>query len=358
MKLVKGFSLIEVMIAMVISVGLSTILFQSLSQSNTVFQRVVTFSGLERKMTIIQQVWDREISGIFIPTVVWDEKLQNQDEEGGAKESPEEKKDEKDSKKDVNNTDKKDEKKDEKVPQSFVYETDEIGNLKMFTFITANATTMYGEPQVRMSRIMYRLEPDKENSGEFLLTHQQSEKLDPKRFIPGSHNGIRGYQILGGIKSMKLEFLLEKQAEKPKDQNKDKKEEPAQPEKKDSKDAKKEEPKKVRMLEVLKDWKEEKKEDIKTDEKKSDKKDAKEVEVKKEEPKRPELPLFIHITLTIFDDVKKVHTYDYWYAPQYDIEKGTSEKSTGLPKEAERKGSKLAFEDHQKLLKDAGGKPK
>ena len=58
------------------------------------------------------------------------------------------------------------EKKQEKVPKPFVYECDEHGNLKMFTFITTNPSVMYGELQTRCVRVMYTLKPDIENKGE------------------------------------------------------------------------------------------------------------------------------------------------------------------------------------------------
>ena len=367
MKLVKGFSLIEVILAMAISIGLMGILFQSLTQSNVVLQKVITFSALERKTTVLQQLWDREISGIIVPAMVWDENAQNQDAEGNQKESDSKDVAEKDQKESKDKTGSKDEKKEQKkLPQPFVYEMDEGGNLKMFTFITTNSVAIYGEPQVRLVRVMYRLQPDPENPGTFIVLHQQSENLDPKKFSTGSENGVRCYPVIDGVKKLTCEFLVKKKDEKEKKEKEaykkdEKKETPAQ-ESKDAKKDEKEAPKKVRQLQALKEWKEEVEEkDTKKDAVEPEKKDTKEKAEKKEkkdEDKRPELPLFIHIALTLQDDVKKIHAYDYWYAPLYDIEKALSSKSTGLENEKDRNSSDMAFNEHQGLLTDAGGMAK
>ena len=347
MKLVKGFSLIEVILAMAISIGLTAILFQSLSQSNVVLQRIITFSGLERKVTVLEQLLDREISGITIPNLVWDESKQNKDDESNGVSKDGEKKDA-DKKNKDESSEKKDAQKENNIPQSFVYEADEAGNLKTFTFITTNPAAVYSEPQTRLVRIRYTFVPDPETPGTFIVMHQQSENLDPKVFATDSNEGIRSYPLINGVKKLTCEFLIEKSEEKSKDADKKESKKDAKDLKKDTKEVHK----KIRKLQVLKEWKEEEK---KESDVKKDGKDTSEKTKKQEDQKRPDLPIFIHMDITLVDDVKKVHSYQFWYAPLYDIAKGIGSKSTGITKQQDMQSSQMAFNDHQELLQDASG---
>ena len=202
----------------------------------------------------------------------------------------------------------------------------------MFTFITTNPTVVYDEPQTRMVRVMYKLEPDPENASTFILVHQQSEDLDPKHFISGAYNAIRSYPILKGIKTLQCTFLIPKvedEKEEAEGANKGP-EEKKEDEKSSVKDKKEKKEKKARQFETLKEWKEEaeeekEKKDKPTSEsdsknKKDEKSSAKDKESKKDKKERPDIPSFIHITLSVYDDLKIVRTYDYWFAPLYDIQ--------------------------------------
>ncbi len=339
MKLVKGFSLIEVILAMAISIGLTAILFQSLSQSNRVLQKIINSSSLTRKMTIVQQIFDREISGIVFPEFVWDENNQSDNielndevkkEEIAKKESP-----------DTAKNKKEENSKKENFPLPFECQIDEFGNLKMFTFITTNPIPSYQEPQTHMVRIMYTLQPDIINPGEFVLMHQQSENFNPKKFMIESDECVKKYPILEGIKSIVVEFLVEKKEKEQQDKNDQSKDN------KDQKDTNKQKDiPKTRAFEVLKEWKIDQ-------ENQKNKNDEKNKKVKDDEVSQ--LPVFIHMKITIFDDIKKTYVYEYWFAPLYDIQKISSYKSTGMATKKDQKSDELAFQENQSLLNDVRG---
>ena len=291
MKLVKGFSLLEVMLAMAISAGLTFILFQALTQSSLVLSKVVNTAQIHRNLTIVQQLWEREFSGIFSPTINWDPESEKNESESSPeskdKKSESEKKETPDKE---NATEKKEEKKEDKktdskdapekkpVPQPFVYELDATNNLKMFTFITTNPTVVYDEPQTRMVRVMYKLEPDPENASTFILVHQQSEDLDPKHFISGAYNAIRSYPILKGIKTLQCTFLIPKvedEKEEAEGANKGP-EEKKEDEKSSVKDKKEKKEKKARQFETLKEWKEEAEEEKEAEEEEDEDKEEEE----------------------------------------------------------------------------------
>ena len=189
--------------------------------------------------------------------------------------------------------------------------------------------------------------------------HQQSENLDPKFFVTDSDNSVRNYPLISGIKKLTCEFLIEKPEEKKEEKSKDLDKKESVKDTKDQKKDTKEIVKKVRKLQILKEWKEEEKKekkqenDTKKDAKNS--KDSSEKTKKQEKPKRPDLPIFIHMDITLVDDVKKLHSYQFWYAPLYDIAKGISVKSTGMTKQQDMQSSQMAFNDHQSLLQDASG---
>lgn len=347
-KPAPGFSLLEVVFAVAISAMLALVLFQALAQGNRILGKVVTLSGHERAITTLEYLWDRELSGIFMPRVDW----ANRQSEHTGDDTDAQKQPESSAKSEVkaDEAKKKDDEKNE-IPKPFFYEHDETGNLKTFTFITTNALAVYGHPQVHMTRVMYRLEPDPDKTGTFLLVHQQSEELDPKRFEIGTHNGVRAYQVLGGIKSLKFEFLIDKKEDK---------KEAKKPEKNETKptdvkaDQKKEGViKKIREFETLIEWKESEKEDPKKNPKNTDgQKGAASTADKKTENKRPDIPVFIRITLVRIDSADRTHTYQYWYSPHYDMQPFCSTKVTDM---AGRREVEDIFQERQHFLSDAAG---
>ncbi len=345
MKLVKGFSLLEVILAMAISISLTAILFQSLSQSNFVLQRIMNASSLNRKMTVVQQLLDREISGIIFPEFSWNDDTYQEDDQLKKEDKVEKESSE------VSKNKKEEESKKDQFPLPFEYEFDELGNLKMFTFITTSPISVYGEPQTYMVRVMYSLQSDPEKKGQFILMHQQSENLDPKKFMIESDAIVKKYPVLDGIKSFVVEFLVEKKESKDKDKKDDHQHEKNE---KDSNKHKEQEQKnisKIRLLEVLNQWKSVSEED--KENKKNDKNNPEDKSLEKNDNKK--LPFFINAKIAIIDSFEKLHTYEYWFAPLYDIQKIISNTSTGVSSKKDQKGDEMAFQDNQSMLHDVRG---
>lgn len=351
-----GMSLLEVVLAIAISMSLITILFQTMSQTNTVFQKIVTISGLERKVTIFQAIFEKEVSGIVIPELIWDEqKLHSADDES------EEKIDEKSS--DTQQEKKVDASAQEnkKIPQVFVYEKDEQNNVKFFTFITTNPVTVYGDKGSHLMRCMYRLMPDTQRPGTYQLLHQQSDNLDPKSCALDSEKAVRPYPLLTGITHITCEFYIEKKEKEPKKEEPHKGDEQKKDVKKDKEkndDTSKEE--KIKEFIIESEWKEKEERKESEQEKKDSKKSKEDADKEKQkndqEQERPDLPDYIHMKVTVLDDQNKPHTYDYWCAPLYN--KGCVDEEIRTKKKREKKRSQQVMHEQQSMLHDAKGAQK
>ena len=59
----KGFALLEVTFALFLSAMIALVLFESLSQTNSILSRVTSVSMLERRVMVMQQQFESDFSG-------------------------------------------------------------------------------------------------------------------------------------------------------------------------------------------------------------------------------------------------------------------------------------------------------
>lgn len=168
----RGFMLIEVLIASLISAIFGVILFAAYYQSNRVTRSIDDFIDVYSREALLQHQLERDIFGAFIP------------EQAKAKENA--------------------------IENIFV-STNKDGTFDMLTFITNNPLTTYGGSKPRIVRVVYRLKPDKVNDHEknsYTLFRQESINLDLKAFKLSDTldaKSIRTYEVADGIKSFKIE---------------------------------------------------------------------------------------------------------------------------------------------------------
>ncbi len=286
----KGFALLEIIVALLLGSLISGILFQSLSQSNQIFSKVTATSSIERRMALFQQQVETDFSGICAPP------------EPTVKKEDAQKDGQKEEKKET--VDKKDEQKeDEKVLKAFTLESDGKGGIEILSFVTANPLPTYRQGFPRVVRVAYRVIPDTENEGKFLLVRQQSEELSLESFQQASKGAtkkegqkpIRSFEMIRNIHAITctpfVELIKLPEAKNKKKEDQDKEEE------KQKAEAKKEgsEEKKVRTFMTTQEWFA-----LSQDERKK--------------YKTPLYPLFLKIEITPADDLKKTRTFEFWFA--------------------------------------------
>lgn len=306
MKLRNGFALLEVLFAMIIGSMLSFILFQSIGSMSKTYQKIFSVSSVQRRFTLVQQQFERDFSGITAPRISLEDERDPEKREKD--ESENEKKEDK--KAEVKTGEEKTKQKIYRVPHVFFSKNDDKGNCVQLTCLTTNPVSMYGQQTPRLVRVVYRLEPDPEHKGLFLLARQQSDNLDFKVFEDSSKDKIRKFTISDNIEKLKISFLISKEPEK-------ESELPTEEEKKLAEKEKKKDKKQEREFKTVTDW------------------PYFEDEKEEEKSKRPSYPTFIKVEITLIDEQKRSSDFLLWYAPLYDIGPKLVDKSATLPSMSE-----------------------
>lgn len=329
MLLRNGFGLLEVVLSLAISSILALVLLQSTSQMNKIYQKVAAVSAIDRSLTLIQQQFDRDFSGIFMPEITLETEQPREDGADTTEKKAQEAK-----------TDtQKEEPKEVRLPHAFFSKNDGVGNCVQLTCITTNPVAVYNQVSPRMVRVVYTLEPDIHNPETFVLLRQQSDQLDFKKFTQEGSGAVRKYMVADGIQSCKIDFMIPKPKEEKKetdtgtDQSDDKKDEKDEKEKKEVK----------REFVPIQEWQELKEEDRKKE-------------------KLPLLPAFIHVILTLVDQQKRSTAFELWYAPLYDAQPCMVEDINTLPSKQELYHRRFAehkareqYELHDSMMQAARG---
>jgi type II secretory pathway pseudopilin PulG len=275
-----GFILIELLVSLIIAALLSIGMMSSLTmvfKTNEVMDSLMDISGGSLRL---QQQLERDLSGVFIPTSLLATATDMQTtstlttKPGQQPASPAPKK----------------EPAEQKNKQLF-FATKKDKNTEVLTFITTNPLASFwsdsaGQAQSRVVRVVYRLEPDKDNPPLFRLMRQEGMDLDFKNYAPGAKKTIRALEVMSGVKTFELKFMVEDEPEK-----KDKAVSDATPLGKlapgTAKPAGDGEPKKTIMYKTLDEWLGEEKKDEKSDK------------------KAPKIPRFVLLKVTLMDKQKK-----------------------------------------------------
>ncbi len=213
----KGFTLIEVMLAIAIASVLSGILLTSVFQSNQVIKIINNIMDYNITATALTHQLSKDIRGAFVPLSV--QLLQKQKQSVSAKATP----DKQDKKNKMGNAKKtppkKPPEKKQKLPkiEKIFYSSQKNNNLDVLTFITNNPLQPYWSsigqgsvakrPTIKMVRVVYRLVPeDQDKPVSYKLLRQESEKIDFAKFRLGGD--IRAFEIANNIKQVKTEYYV------------------------------------------------------------------------------------------------------------------------------------------------------
>lgn len=249
----QGFTLIELLVALVISSMIISSLFLVFFQTQRVALTTQNVIDLDTQFSVLNNQLEKDVSGIFVPAQAHmsPEKVGNKE---GAVAS--------------------DKKETIKPLKNIFFSSNKGELLSELTFITSSPVRVYehaknSEVTPRMVRVYYRLIPDKNRKDLFVLTRQEGTDLDTNRYKPGP-TSIRGYEIANNIKEITVQYSVPL----PK-QDQDKKDEKAR-------------------YEVVKEWRDD--------------------EAKGTAQKRPKIPSFITMNITLWNNQKEnTRTYMFEY---------------------------------------------
>ncbi|MDP3889133.1 MAG: hypothetical protein Q8Q25_01160, partial [bacterium] len=200
----SGIILIEVLIGTAIAAIVSTLLIGAWYQTNRFSLAVDESVLLYTRASMLAYQLERDISGAFVPELDMQQIEKQPTKEPLAPKTEQEKK--------------------PKPLEKIFYGENSEGQLKLLTFITNNPLQVYwgpsGKPKIRIARVVYTLEPNKEEKGSYILYRQEGQELDFKAYKEGAKKTVRRYELVRGIKHMTVEYTIieeQKDKEKPKE---------------------------------------------------------------------------------------------------------------------------------------------
>jgi type II secretory pathway component PulJ len=272
----KGFTPLEIMIALAIATLLGGLLMQSLYQLTNTLMRVDQASALDMRVIVFKNLLEKEFAGAFVPELLPIE--QEKKEESVAQESGK--------KEDVKTV----------TPEKAFYSQNNNGQLELLTFITCNPLTVYNMAKAHSARIVYTLAADNSMPGSFVLIRKEISDIMQKEY-----QSSKGFIVITGIKSLTVEFL-------------------AAPEAADKKQEQKGQEKTV--------------ESVKKEFKKFDAWGQQQSE--QQEQALPALPQFISMQLVLYNQNKTESTYRCMFAPCYGCEPVVLENRQSLSGDQEQ----------------------
>ena len=324
----KGFALLEVVFALLISSMIAIILFESLSQTNVILSRVVSVSSLERRVALMQQQFETDFSGMFPPHIT----EKDEDDETAP--------DKKAEKKEAPKVEKKQDKEQEVGFKTFTFESDERGFVSILSFVTTNPLCVYQQPSPRAVRVAYRVIADPENQGKLLLIRQESEELSLKKFeaatkketIKPGQKPIRGYEIARDIENIKFEFFVEKIESSSAKAPYSTKASTGGPADKKSEDKGEDRP---RVFMLIDEWKK-----LSDDEKKK--------------YETPEIPAFCSLKIFMNDERKRVHIFEFLFSTCAGYVPVLIKGATSLPSAQENQQRKAGQAETDRMFLHGG----
>ncbi len=229
----RGITLIDVLIALAIGSVLTLLLYGALAQTSRVVRFVDALTGITTDLLFAGDRLSKDIQGAFVPIQGQLEKSSERKEEAQKKEGAQ----------DGAQKEKTDDKqKKERMTDVFIVNdlSKGVRNAKvLLTFISSNPLIVYGESTPRVVRVVYMLEPNKEDSNLFELIRYESLELPLKTFKEHqAKKSVRGYPLLTRIRQIAVTAIArkteseEEKKEKAKKQETDLKDKKAKEEKK------------------------------------------------------------------------------------------------------------------------------
>ncbi len=183
-----GFSLIEIIVATLLSAMLATVLFNAFYQSNRSLVLVDEYTEIDTNQVVVLHQFEQDLAAtLWLPI----EKKEEAKKGDNKQQMPA-----------VGDAQKKEVKK---ITKNF-FSSNKSNQLVLLTFLTLNPRALYnGKP--RLVRVVYRLAPHKEYKDVFVLTRQESADLDFELFEVKGEKKIRELVVCDAVKKCSLEFV-------------------------------------------------------------------------------------------------------------------------------------------------------
>lgn len=212
-----AFSLLELLVATLISSFIGVVLMTALRQTATIQRAVQNDAAYTLRIALAERQLRRDIEGIFVPALAFprpkkeaasattqNKMAQNQENGQQKKESmPEEQKKEQD--------------KAPSLLKDFFLLTQKEEQFELCSFITSNPVIGYTEGPLavlkpRIARVVYQLKKDPNQKKSFILYRQEGKELDLEKYKNAKEGLQRPYELVSGIKSMKIECITYEQS--------------------------------------------------------------------------------------------------------------------------------------------------
>ncbi len=210
----SGFTLIELVVALLISSLIALSLFQLLQQARKTVRRITNVIAVDEPSIAFYQQLEKDVTGMFAPS----SSLEFFSEKEKAEKGPDKK---------GQKPDEKEVKASVKRPIENVFMLDAHKETPMWSFITTGALqvldadgTVLVQPAVR--RVLYMLEKDPQRPEVFRLMYRFSaEQLEVNALKAADFSP--SYELISGLKNLEIELTLFEQEEKKADAAPDKK---------------------------------------------------------------------------------------------------------------------------------------
>lgn len=210
----RGFTLIEIIIALLISSMLALVILRTFRQSTTTFQRITTVIDDTAELLGVYGQLERDLSGAFVPAVWKEAQVQDvQQAEQAAKVAAQKTKEEQ--------AREKEEGKQavEKAAKRPVFSTVmKDGKLEQLSFVTTNAFVVFDEAAARVVHVTYKLveQPQEQAKEKRYRLMREETPYVAEGAIYGRRRQKREYPLLINITSLTGTFsaLEEKTVDK------------------------------------------------------------------------------------------------------------------------------------------------
>lgn len=184
----QGFSLIELLLALLISSFIITGLFTVIYQVRRMQTNVNTITGASERAAIMLNQLERDLMGAFVPTHI--EPLKQTKKQPGS------------TAQDVTPPLKK-----------IFFGITRDNRLDTLSFITCNPLQVYTKAKdakikPRIVRIVYRVLPDPDNKKSYVLMRQEGTELDYDRYTRDAQGALRAYRVVDGIATIRVMYFI------------------------------------------------------------------------------------------------------------------------------------------------------
>ena len=203
----SGFTLIEITIALLISSMLTLLLYQSFSQAQRSARNSSSVLDVITAMPIAYNQLEKDFSTIFVPERVFKELAEKATSKAGSPQAAVQT---------APQAGGSDSEKKKKEPFKDVFvSTVKDKKLELISFISTHSLALYDAVVPHAVRVVYRLVPLADSPDLFSLVRQETTTLDMP-LAKFKDEKIREYDLIRGIKDVKVEFLVpEKEKEDP-----------------------------------------------------------------------------------------------------------------------------------------------